>query len=115
MNLYFASPSFNRLSSALTYAWKSGLKTGMYYLRSMAAVEAIKYGAGGAGGAQQAGTPRGAGGGTKGGPLHAAAAAAAAATEATPDAEKGADDAERVCKLRRIGGKPEEECIMCSS
>ena len=122
MNLYFASPSFNRLSSALTYAWKSGLKTGMYYLRSMAAVEAIKYGAGGAGGAQQAGTPRGAGGGTKGMPLTAAASAASAAAafasaapEATPSAEKGTDDAERVCKLRRIGGKPEEECIMCSS
>ena len=25
------------------YAWKSGLKTGMYYLRSRAAVDAIKF------------------------------------------------------------------------
>lgn len=44
MNLYMASPSFQKLSSALIYAWRQGLKTGMYYLRSTAAVEAIKYG-----------------------------------------------------------------------
>ena len=44
MNLYMASPSFQKLSSALVYAWKRGLKTGVYYLRSTAAVEAIKYG-----------------------------------------------------------------------
>ena len=44
MNLYLAAPSFQKLSSALVYAWKRGLKTGVYYLRSMAAVEAIKYG-----------------------------------------------------------------------
>lgn len=44
MNLFMAGPSFQKLSSALTYGWKSGLKTGVYYLRSQAAVEAIKYG-----------------------------------------------------------------------
>lgn len=44
MNLYLAAPSFQKLSSALLHAWRSGLKTGLYYLRSMAAVEAIKYG-----------------------------------------------------------------------
>lgn len=44
MNLYMAGPSFQKLSSALVYGWKSGLKTGVYYLRSQAAVEAIKYG-----------------------------------------------------------------------
>eukprot|EP00798_Chlamydomonas_sp_ICE-L_P029455 gene29455-biopygen5378 len=40
MNLFMAQPSFIKLSSALMYAWKGGLKTGMYYLRSNAAVEA---------------------------------------------------------------------------
>ena len=44
MNLYLAAPSFQKLSSALLHAWRSGLKTGVYYLRSTAAVEAIKYG-----------------------------------------------------------------------
>ena len=44
MNLFMATPSFQKLSSALIYGWKQGLKTGMYYLRSAAAVEAIKYG-----------------------------------------------------------------------
>ena len=44
MNLYMAGPSYQKLSSALVYGWKSGLKTGVYYLRSQAAVEAIKYG-----------------------------------------------------------------------
>ena len=45
MNIFMAGPSFQKLSSALVYGWKSGLKTGVYYLRSQAAVEAIKYGA----------------------------------------------------------------------
>ena len=40
MNLFMAPPSFQKISSALIYAWKNGLKTGMYYLRSSAAVEA---------------------------------------------------------------------------
>ena len=44
MNLYMATPSFQRLSSALIHGWRLGLKTGMYYLRSLAAAEAIKYG-----------------------------------------------------------------------
>jgi ribonucleoside-diphosphate reductase alpha subunit len=44
MNLFMARPSFQRVSSALIYAWTKGLKTGVYYLRSTAAVEAIKYG-----------------------------------------------------------------------
>ena len=42
MNLYFANPNFQNLYSALIYAWKSGLKTGCYYLRSKPATEAIK-------------------------------------------------------------------------
>lgn len=44
MNLYMAQPSFTRVSSALLYAWKKGLKTGMYYLRTRAAVEAPRVG-----------------------------------------------------------------------
>ena len=34
MNLFFEEPDMNTLSSAMFYAWKSGLKTGAYYVRS---------------------------------------------------------------------------------
>lgn len=47
MNLFFAPPSSDKLNRALIYAWKMGLKTGMYYHRSRAATEAINYGTGG--------------------------------------------------------------------
>lgn len=43
MNLFFAQPNAQKLSSALLYGWAQGLKTGCYYLRSRPAVEAIKY------------------------------------------------------------------------
>jgi ribonucleotide reductase alpha subunit len=34
MNVFMESPDFKKLSSLHFYAWKSGLKTGMYYLRT---------------------------------------------------------------------------------
>ena len=37
------NPNFAKLSSMHFYAWKKGLKTGMYYLRSKAAVDPIKF------------------------------------------------------------------------
>jgi ribonucleoside-diphosphate reductase alpha chain len=43
LNLHVASPNFAKLTSMHFYAWKKGLKTGMYYLRSNAAVDAIKF------------------------------------------------------------------------
>ncbi len=43
MNLFMESPNFAKLSSMHFYAWKKGLKTGMYYLRSKAAVDPIKF------------------------------------------------------------------------
>lgn len=42
MNLYFDNPNFAKLSSAYMYAWKSGLKTLVYYTRTKAAREAIQ-------------------------------------------------------------------------
>lgn len=42
MNLFFDVPNYQKLNSALVYAWKSGLKTGVYYLRTKPAAEAIK-------------------------------------------------------------------------
>jgi ribonucleoside-diphosphate reductase alpha subunit len=42
-NLFFPEPDTKKLSSALIYGWKSGLKTGMYYLRTKPATSAIKF------------------------------------------------------------------------
>jgi ribonucleoside-diphosphate reductase alpha chain len=43
LNLFVENPSLSKLTSMHFYAWKLGLKTGMYYLRTKAAVEAIKF------------------------------------------------------------------------
>jgi ribonucleotide reductase alpha subunit len=43
MNIYMAQPDFQRLSSSHFWAWKNGLKTGMYYLRSKPSSDAIKF------------------------------------------------------------------------
>jgi len=43
MNLFLQEPNFGKLTSMHFYAWKKGLKTGIYYLRSKAASSAIKF------------------------------------------------------------------------
>jgi ribonucleoside-diphosphate reductase alpha chain len=43
MNIFMQDPNFGKLTSMHFYAWKKGLKTGMYYLRSQAASAAIKF------------------------------------------------------------------------
>ena len=43
MNLFVESPTLSKLSSMHMYAWKTGLKTGMYYLRSKAKARPIQY------------------------------------------------------------------------
>ena len=43
LNLFIENPNFAKLTSMHFYAWKKGLKTGMYYLRSKAAVDPIKF------------------------------------------------------------------------
>eukprot|EP01134_Creolimax_fragrantissima_P002270 CFRG2270T1 len=42
-NVFIAEPNFGKLTSMHFYAWKKGLKTGMYYLRSRPAVNAIQF------------------------------------------------------------------------
>jgi ribonucleoside-diphosphate reductase alpha subunit len=42
LNMFMAAPTFKKLSSMHFYAWRKGLKTGMYYLRSKAASGATK-------------------------------------------------------------------------
>jgi ribonucleoside-diphosphate reductase alpha chain len=43
LNIHMQDPNFGKLSSMHFYAWKSGLKTGMYYLRTRAAVNAVQF------------------------------------------------------------------------
>jgi len=43
MNLFMESPTLSKLSSMHMYGWKSGLKTGMYYLRSKAKARPIQF------------------------------------------------------------------------
>ena len=43
MNLFIESPTMSKLSSMHMYAWKQGLKTGMYYLRSKAKARPIQF------------------------------------------------------------------------
>jgi len=42
MTLLLTSPTFGKDKSMTMYAWKKVLKTGMYYLRSRSAVDAVK-------------------------------------------------------------------------
>lgn len=43
LNLFVENPNFAKISSMHFYAWEKGLKTGMYYLRSKAAADAIQF------------------------------------------------------------------------
>ena len=43
LNLFVDSPTIAKLTSMHFYAWKQGLKTGMYYLRTQAATQAVQF------------------------------------------------------------------------
>jgi ribonucleoside-diphosphate reductase subunit M1 len=43
MSIYMSEPNYSKMCSMHFYAWKQGLKTGMYYLRSRPAADAIKF------------------------------------------------------------------------
>jgi len=43
MNLFLESPSIKTMSNMHSYAWKKGLKTGIYYLRSRPSSKAIQF------------------------------------------------------------------------
>lgn len=43
LNIYMENPNYAKLSSMHFYGWKSGLKTGMYYLRSKGAAKPIQF------------------------------------------------------------------------
>ena len=43
LNIHLADPTFGKMSSMHFYAWKKGLKTGLYYLRTRPAADPIKF------------------------------------------------------------------------
>jgi ribonucleoside-diphosphate reductase alpha chain len=43
LNLFVDNPTASKLTSMHFYAWKKGLKTGMYYLRTQAAAQAVQF------------------------------------------------------------------------
>merc|ERR1719295_795367 len=43
LNIHIAEPNFGKMSSMHFYGWKMGLKTGMYYLRTKPAANAIQF------------------------------------------------------------------------
>ena len=43
LNIFMENANFGKLTSMHFYAWKAGLKTGMYYLRTKAASDAVKF------------------------------------------------------------------------
>ena len=43
LNIFLSEPDHNKLTSMHFYGWKKGLKTGMYYLRTKPASQAIQF------------------------------------------------------------------------
>ena len=43
LNMFIADPTVDKITAMHFYAWRKGLKTGMYYLRTKPAVNAIQY------------------------------------------------------------------------
>ena len=44
LNIFMERPTYGKLGSSHFYAWRAGLKTGMYYLRTHAATDAVQFG-----------------------------------------------------------------------
>jgi len=122
-NVHMSDVTFGKLTSLHFYAWKKGLKTGMYYLRTRAAADAIKFtvdqaalkanAANRAGGAPAAASGATAAGAAKKmeAPVKAAAAAAATAkatSEGAPATKVvSAEDAAAVAAVKQSAARGE--------
>ncbi|MBC2838390.1 ribonucleoside-diphosphate reductase subunit alpha [Robiginitalea sp. SC105] len=118
LNLFMENANYAKLTSMHFYAWKSGLKTGMYYLRTKSAVDAIKFTLDNTKKKEE--TPE---------------VVAVAQEEAVPEKAKSLKvqttpvkeqdvDAEPmtpeemkalVAQAKAASGKPDDECLMCGS
>ncbi len=104
LNLFVESPTANKLTSMHFYAWKKGLKTGMYYLRTQAATQAVQFTIE----KNKASIPEAvAGNDTVAGATSAATAAASTPVAPTVDPESG-EIIGAVCTMQ-------EGCLVCGS
>jgi ribonucleoside-diphosphate reductase alpha subunit len=110
LNLFLKEPTFSQVSSMHFHAWRRGLKTGMYYLRTQPAAEAIQFTVQNSDGkpGRPAGSAEGGGASAEGG-----GAAGSAGSEGNDGAEDSAqrEAAAARCALNSAPG----ECEMCSS
>lgn len=95
LNLFLESPKSSQITSMHFYAWRQGLKTGMYYLRSRPAADAIKF--------------------TVDTTKLAAKAKAPAAAAAAPSGNGGAHVAGSLDALKAAQGNVQGECLNCGS
>jgi len=100
LNLFMEGATMAKLTSMHFYAWKSGLKTGMYYLRTKSAVDAIKFTVKKA--AKQA-------------PVAATATTAVAGAKSKPVAVEPLTPQELQEMLSRARESEDDDCLMCGS
>ena len=102
LNLFMENANMAKLTSMHFYAWKSGLKTGMYYLRTKSAVDAIKF------------TLKSE---TKKEPVEATAAMAETKVEATSAVSDKPLTAQELRELlaKSRDAEDDEDCLMCGS
>ena len=103
LNLFMEGATMAKLTSMHFYAWKSGLKTGMYYLRTKAAVDAIKFTLDNSAAKKE----------------KVVAAAATTTKAATPttaiDVEPMSPEELKDMIAKSQGTGPDEDCLMCGS
>jgi len=89
-----------KLTSMHFYAWKSGLKTGMYYLRTKSAVDAIKFTLNNE---------------TKKEPVEAVAEAKVEAVSAASEKPLTAKELKDLLAQSKNAAENDEDCLMCGS
>jgi ribonucleoside-diphosphate reductase alpha chain len=85
-NVFMTDANFGKLTSMHFYAWRKGLKTGMYYLRTKAAAQAIQF------------------------TVDQSTLKASAANPAQPAPAAAKNQADMVCSLTN-----KDECLSCGS
>lgn len=95
-NVFMTDANFGKLTSMHFYAWKKGLKTGMYYLRTKAAAQAIQFTV------DQASL--------KSGAAATASASSSSAAGGASSAPAGKNQADMVCSLTN-----KDECLSCGA
>ena len=105
-NVFMSQPTWSKLSSLHFHCWKQGLKTGLYYLRTRAAADAVKFTVDQT---KVKKTLTSSNSNANLTPPPASAVAKAAAATPEIEAQREAEMAKLVCSLEN-----KENCMMCS-